>query len=55
MEKTYKVFTLKLADKLRKQGFRIVDVQPNKDKPWFNVYCFENTAELRAAIEALTA
>ena len=26
MEKTYKVFTLKLADKLRKQGFRIVDV-----------------------------
>lgn len=54
MKNTYKVFTLKLANELRKLGFRIVDVQPNRDKPWLNVYCFENTEELREAIEALT-
>ena len=52
--KTFKVFTLKLATALRRQGFRIQGIKPNRDKPWLNVYEFEDTEELRAAIADLT-
>lgn len=49
---TYKVYTLKLAHKLIQEGFRCVETLPNKDKPWFNVYCFEDSQELRSYIRA---
>jgi len=44
---TFKIYTRKLALALRNKGFQIVCVEPNWDKPTFDVYCFENTAELQ--------
>lgn len=50
---TYKVFTLKLARKLCEQGFIVVGTQPNAQKPWLNVYLFDDTEELRQAVKEL--
>lgn len=49
--KTYKVFTVKLARKLCKLGFKIVGTVPNYQKPWLNVYLFEDSGELREVVE----
>ena len=50
---TYKVFTLKLARLLCEQGFIIVGTAPNAQKPWLNIYLFEDTEELRQAVKKL--
>ena len=52
-EKAYKVFTLKLAKKLRDCGFHIIGTLPNAKKPWLNVYLFQDTEELRKAVQKL--
>lgn len=52
---TFKVFKLSVAHQLTKMGFNIIEVVPNKDKPWLNVYGFENTQELREAVKLVTA
>ena len=52
---TYKVFTLKLARQLIEKGFNCIEVLPNRDKPWLNVYGFENTQELKDTVTALTS
>ncbi len=39
-KKTFKVFSLKLARLLLENGYRCLEVLPQKDKPWFNVYGF---------------
>lgn len=46
-KKTFKVFTLKLARLLLENGFRCVEVLPSKEKPWLNVYGFQDSPELR--------
>lgn len=51
---TYKVFTTKIANALCKKGFRVVGTAINNQKPWLNVFLFEDTEELRAAIAELT-
>lgn len=51
---TYKVFTTKVANSLCKRGFRVVGTAINNQKPWLNVFLFEDTPELREAIEQLT-
>lgn len=53
--KTFKVFSLKVAAELRKQGYRIQEITPNRDKPWLNVYGFEDTEAFRAALQELTS
>lgn len=47
----YKVFTKKLANKLCQLGFKIVGTEINNQKPWLYVYLFEDTPQLREAIE----
>lgn len=51
MTNTYKVFTLKLARILCDRGFTVVGTAPNAQKPWLNVYLFEDSEELRQNIE----
>lgn len=51
---TFKVFKLQAARELTKQGFQILEVMPNRDKPWLNVYGFENTSQLREAVRIIT-
>ena len=52
MNKTglFTVFTLKVAGALCEQGFRCIQTEPDKKKPWLHVYKFKDTPELRAAI-----
>ena len=49
-EKLYIVYMPHLAAALRVLGFKIIKVTPNIKKPQFDVYWFEDTPELRAAI-----
>lgn len=44
------VKSMKLAAQLMLLGFRILDIQPNKSNPEFDVYCFRQTKELTKAI-----
>ena len=55
MQKCYKVFTKKLANILCKQGFQIIRTELNNSKPWLYVYLFEDSDELRQAIEKYIA
>lgn len=47
----FKCYSARLASYLRKQGFWIVGTEPNLKKPWFDVFLFEDTPELRKAID----
>lgn len=49
--KTYKIFSLKLAKLLCDDGFQVINVIPNRQKPWLNVYLFEDNKELQLAIQ----
>ncbi len=46
----YIVYMPHLAAALKDMGFKIVKVSANIKKPQFDVYWFEDTPELRAAI-----
>ena len=50
-QKCFKVYTKKLANTLCRQGFRVVGTTINNDKPWLNVFLFEDTPELREAVQ----
>ncbi len=51
---TYKVFTTKIANALCKKGYRVIGTTINNQKPWLNVFLFEDTPELREDIQRLT-
>lgn len=55
MEKTYRIYTKWLAVALRREGFKIVGKDVNERIPELDVYIFENSVELQAAIPRLTA
>lgn len=48
------IYTRWLACELRKQGFPIVRVEANPNKPEFDCYVFEATAEMLAAFTEIT-
>ena len=49
-----KIFNRRLALALRKRGFEIINTEPNFYKPEFDVYVFENSAELQSALTEIT-
>lgn len=51
----YPVFTRKLVSELEKQGFKVIQIAPNRNNPNLNVYYFEETVELRRAVQELVA
>lgn len=48
--KTKAIRSRKVAFQLRKMGFKIIGTSPNRFKPEFDVYIFENTPELQEAL-----
>lgn len=50
-ERLYVVFTKRLAGELCDHGFKVIQTRRDDKKPWLYVYLFEDTPELRAAIE----
>ena len=48
---TKKIFNKRMAVYLRRLGFKIVGTEVNFNYPEFDVYLFEDTAELRKAMD----
>ena len=53
--KTFKVFTKKLANALCKKGYKVVGTAINNEKPWLNVFLFEDSEKLRQDINEITS
>ena len=51
MKKDYVVYSLKVANFLMNEGFKLKGSAINTKFPKYMVYYFENTTELRAAID----
>ena len=51
----FPVFSRKLTRKLEKRGFIVIKMDTNHDFPDKMVYYFEETPELRRAVNELTA
>lgn len=47
----YKIFSKVLANRLCSLGFRMIGTEINNKKPWLYVYLFEDTDELRSAVQ----
>jgi hypothetical protein len=46
----YIIYMPRVAAALRELGFQIIKITPNKRKPQYDVYWFEDTPAFRAAI-----
>ena len=51
----YTIYTQKVANQLESRGFRVQKIVPNHKNPRYVVYYFEDTVELRAALQAILA
>ena len=49
-----KIFSAKMANKLRKEGFWIVGTEPNMKKPWLDVFLFEDCEAIRQRLYELS-
>ena len=47
----YIVYNKKMALYLREKGFRIINTAPNMNKPFFDVYFFEDNENLQKEIQ----
>ena len=54
IKKEYKIYTRWLAFELRKRGFPILKTEINEYHPQFDVWLFEDSPELQAAISRLS-
>lgn len=46
----YPIFMRRVAFRLEKRGFKVIKIEPNKKRPEYNVYYFEDTLELHNAL-----
>ena len=53
MRKSRLVFDAKMARKLLKQGFVVIDIKPNRENTDKTIFVFENTDEFKIALEKL--
>ena len=44
----------RIARKLLKKGFVVIDIKPNKSNPDKSVFIFENTEDFKVALEEVT-
>ena len=47
------IFDAKMARKLLKQGFVVIDIKPNRENADKTIFVFENTDEFKVALEKL--
>lgn len=50
MKKSKLIFDAKIARKLLKMGFVVIDIKPNRDNTDRTVFAFENTEEFQQAL-----
>lgn len=53
IRKSRLVFDAKMARKLLKQGFVVIDIKPNRENTDKTIFAFENTEEFKVALENL--
>lgn len=53
IKKSRLVFDAKIARKLLKQGFVVIDIKPNRENTDKSIFVFENTDEFKVALEKL--
>ncbi len=49
----YPIFSRRIAYQLEKMGFKLIKIAPNRHKPNFQVYYFEDTVALHNAAQTL--
>lgn len=49
--KYFKCYSARLAHYLIKHGYWITGIEPNLKKPWFDVYLFPDSEELRKLVD----
>lgn len=49
----YTIFMQKIANELESRGFPVVKIAPNKKKPNYVVYLFEDTVEFRRTLNEI--
>ena len=54
MKKDYVIYSLRIANILINKGFQLKGARVNFKNPKYMVYMFEDTAELRAALDRIT-
>lgn len=47
------IFDARIARKLLKQGFVVIDIKPNRENTDKSIFVFDNTDEFKMAIEKL--
>lgn len=45
-----KIFAMKMARELSLMGFECIGTEPNRNKPWLNVYLFVDSPEIQQAM-----
>lgn len=50
----YIIFMPRIANKLESMGFPVVKMEPNKKKPQYMTYYFQDTLEFRQALREIT-
>ncbi|MGL5961605.1 MAG: DUF5659 domain-containing protein [Cetobacterium sp.] len=55
MKECFKIFSLKLANCLVKEGFEIIDYEINTKNPRLKVFVFKDSDEFRNTITKLTS
>ena len=53
--KKFVVYSQRIATQLKQRGFYIIDTGINTKNPKYTVFYFEDTEELRKAVQELTA
>jgi hypothetical protein len=53
-KKSQLCFDARIARKLCKQGFHIIDIKPLRGEPDKSVFVFENTEDFKAALAKIT-
>lgn len=48
------IFDAKIARKLLKQGFVVIDIKPNRENTEKSIFVFENTEEFQCALTKIT-
>jgi hypothetical protein len=48
------IFDAKIARKLLKQGFVVIDIKPNRENAEKSIFVFENTEEFKTALTQIT-
>lgn len=52
--KTYRIYSRRIALELRRKGFKIIGTDINENFPQYDVYLFEDTEQLREELTKLS-